>query len=208
MARYRDSVCRICRRENQKLFLKGERCMTEKCAFERRAYPPGVHGHGRIKFSGYAIQLREKQKLKRIYGLMEKQFHSYFVRAEKKKGITGMNLLTFLECRLDNALYRCGFASSRSQARMMVSHGLVEVNTRSVNIPSFQVKKDDVISLRKKSQKQVQVQASIENAKSRELPGWLEVDHSNFKGTVKDLPSREDITLPIEERLVVELYSK
>ncbi len=208
MARYSGSVCRICRRENQKLFLKGDRCLTEKCAFERRAYPPGVHGHGRIKFSEYALQLREKQKLKRTYGLQEKQFHALFVEAERCKGVTGSNLLRFLEARLDNVVYRLGFAASRAQARIMVAHGHVQVNGKRVDTPSYQVRKDQEISVREKSQKQVQFASAIEGAKNREQPGWLAVDFSNFKGTVKDLPTREDVTMPIEERLVVELYSK
>lgn len=208
MARYSGSVCRICRRENQKLFLKGDRCLTEKCAFERRAYPPGVHGHGRIKFSEYALQLREKQKLKRTYGLQEKQFHALFIEAERRKGVTGTNLLRLLETRLDNVIYRCGFAASRAQARIMVAHGHVQVNGKRVDIPSYQVRKNQEVSVRERSQKQVQFAASIESAKNREQPGWLAVDFDNYKGTVKDLPTREDVTMPIEERLVVELYSK
>lgn len=208
MARYTGSVCRICRRENQKLFLKGDRCLTEKCAFERRPYPPGVHGHGRIKFSEYALQLREKQKLKRTYGLQEKQFHSLFVEAERQKGVTGTTLLRLLETRLDNVVYRCGFAASRSQARLLVAHGHVRVNGKLVDIPAYQVKKNEVISVRESSQKQVQLAAAIEGAKNREQPGWLAVDFEKYTGTVKDIPSREDVTMPIEERLIVELYSK
>ncbi len=208
MARYTGPVCRICRRENQKLFLKGDRCMTEKCAFERRGYPPGQHGHGRIKFSEYAVQLREKQKLKRLYGLIENQFHSYFVRAERMKGVTGSNLLSMLERRLDNVAYRMGLASSRSQARLVVTHGHVEVNGKSVDIPSYLVKKGDTVILREKSQKITTILASLESAKSKEAPQWLEVDRASFKASIKDLPTKDDITVPVEERLVVELYSK
>ena len=208
MARYTGSVCRICRRENQKLFLKGERCMSERCSFERRGYPPGVHGHGRIKFSEYALQLREKQKLKRTYGLLEKQFHSYFVDAERMRGVTGTNLLSLLERRFDNVVYRTGFAQSRSQARIMVRHGLMRINGKKVDIPSYLMKKGDAVTVSEKAQKQVQFQAAIENAKSREQPGWIDVDFEKFTGTVKDLPSRDDVTMPVEERLIVELYSK
>lgn len=208
MARLIGSVCRICRRENQKLFLKGDRCMTEKCAFERRPYPPGQHGHGRIKFSEYALQLREKQKLKRTYGLLENQFHNYFVKAEQMKGVTGANLLQLLERRLDNVTYRSGFAGSRTQARVLVRHGHVLVNGKRVDIPSFQVKKGDVVSLSEKARKHVPVMAAIESSKSRELPNWVDVDRDQAKCVVKDLPSREDITMPVEERLVIELYSK
>ena len=208
MARYIEAACRICRRENQKLFLKGERCLTEKCAFERRAYPPGQHGHGRIKFSEYALQLREKQKLKRMYGLAEKQFRSYFERAEKMKGVTGSNLLSLLERRLDNVAYRLGLAASRSQARMLVRHGHIQVNDKKVNIPSFLVKKGDNLAVREKSQKKTNVVVALEATKTREMPQWLDFDKGQMKAIVKDLPSRNDITIPIEERLVVELYSK
>jgi len=208
MARYTGPVCRICRRENQKLFLKGERCLTEKCSFERRSYPPGQHGHGRIKFSEYALQLREKQKLKRLYGLAEKQFRAYFEDAERMKGVTGNNLLSLLERRLDNVAYRFGLGSSRTQARLVVRHGHVLVNGKKVNIPSFIVKKGDVISLSEKSQKHTAILASMEAAKNREAPQWLDVDRAAFKATVKDLPARDDITVPVEERMVVELYSK
>lgn len=208
MARYTGPVCRICRRENQKLFLKSERCLTEKCAFERRGYPPGQHGHGRIKFSEYALQLREKQKLKRLYGLMEKQFRAYFERAERMKGVTGNNLLTLLERRLDNVAYRIGLGGSRTQARIVVRHGHIAVNGQRVNIPSFLVSKGDVVTLTEKSQKITAILASLESAKNRESPQWLDVDRSAFKTTIKDLPSRDDVTIPVEERMVVELYSK
>jgi small subunit ribosomal protein S4 len=208
MARYTGPVCRICRRENQKLFLKSERCLTEKCAFERRQYPPGQHGHGRIKFSEYALQLREKQKLKRLYGLVEKQFRAYFDRAERMKGVTGNNLLSLLERRLDNVAYRIGLGGSRTQSRLVVRHGHVLVNGKRVNIPSFLVNKGDVISLGEKSQKITAILASLESAKNREAPQWLDMDKATFKATVKDLPSRDDVTIPVEERMVVELYSK
>ena len=208
MARYTGPVCRLCRRENQKLFLKGDRCLTEKCAFERRGYPPGQHGHGRIKFSEYALQLREKQKLKRMYGLMEKQFHAIFVTAERMKGVTGSNLLSLLERRLDNVAYRLGFASSRTQARGFVAHGHVLVNGKKVDIPSFIVKKGDVITVADKSQKNTALLASVETAKTREAPQWLDIDRASLKGAIKDLPTKQDITVPVEERLVVELYSK
>ncbi len=208
MARYTGPVCRICRRENQKLFLKSERCLTEKCAFERRGYPPGQHGHGRIKFSEYALQLREKQKLKRLYGLVEKQFRAYFERAERMKGVTGSNLLSLLERRLDNVVFRVGIGGSRTQSRLVVRHGHIAVNGKRVNIPAFLVKKGDVVSVAEKSQKITAILASLETAKNRESPQWLEVDRSTFKATVKDLPSRDDVTIPVEERMVVELYSK
>lgn len=208
MARYTGPVCRICRRENQKLFLKGERCLTEKCAFERRSYPPGQHGHGRIKFSEYALQLREKQKLKRLYGLAEKQFRAYFERAERMKGVTGNNLLSLLERRLDNVAYRIGLGTSRTQARMVVRHGHVLVNGKRVDVPSFIVKKGDTVTLSEKSQKVTTILASLESAKNREAPQWLDMDRAAFKTTVKDLPARDDVTIPVEERMVVELYSK
>lgn len=208
MARYTGPVCRICRRENQKLFLKGERCLTEKCAFERRSYPPGQHGHGRIKFSEYALQLREKQKLKRLYGLAERQFRAYFDRAERMKGVTGTQLLSLLERRLDNVAYRIGLGGSRTQARMVVRHGHVLVNGKRVDVPSYSVKKGDVVALTEKSQKITSILAAMEAAKNREAPQWLDVDRSAFKTTVKDLPARDDVTIPVEERMVVELYSK
>ena len=208
MARYTGPVCRICRRENQKLFLKADRCLTEKCAFERRGYPPGQHGHGRIKFSEYALQLREKQKLKRLYGLVEKQFRAYFDRAETMKGVTGSNLLQLLERRLDNVAYRISLGGSRTQARLVVRHGHVTVNGKRGDIPSFLVKKGDVVGLIEKSQKVTTILASLEASKNREAPQWIDVDQAAFKATVKDLPSRDDVTVPVEERMVVELYSK
>lgn len=208
MARYCESVCRLCRRENQKLFLKGERCYTDKCSFERRGYPPGQHGQGRIKFSEYGLQLREKQKVKRVYGLMEKEFRLTFERAEKMKGITGNNLIGLLERRLDSVSYRMGFASSRKEARQLVLHNHLLVNGKAVNIPSFVVRKGDTVEVREKSQKTTRVLSALEGLKRREVPQWLEVDSNTFKGKVRDLPSRDDVTLPMEERLIVELYSK
>jgi small subunit ribosomal protein S4 len=208
MARYCGSVCRICRRENQKLFLKGDRCFTEKCAFERRGYPPGQHGQGRIKFSEYGLQLREKQKIKRTYGLLEKQFRALFEEAERMKGVTGSNLLSMLERRLDNVAYRSGFANSRSEARQLVRHGHFTVNGRRVNIPSYLVKKGDLVEVGEKSRPVTRIGGALEAVKRREIPQWLELEASAFKARVRDLPARDDITAPMEERLVVELYSK
>ena len=208
MARYTDSVCRLCRRENQKLFLKGDRCYTDKCAIERRAYPPGQHGQGRIKFSEYGLQLREKQKVKRIYGLVEKQFRLTFEKAERMKGITGNNLISLLERRLDNVAYRLGFANSRTEARQLVLHKHVLVNGKPVNIGSYIIQKGDEITVREKSKKVVRIQAALEGLKRREVPQWLEIDPAQFKGRVRDLPSRDDVSTPMEERLIVELYSK
>jgi small subunit ribosomal protein S4 len=208
MARYTGSVCRFCRRENQKLFLKGDRCFTEKCSFERRAYPPGQHGQGRIKFSEYGLQLREKQKVRRMYGLLEKQFRNLFAKADRLRGITGENFLGMLERRLDNVVYRAGFANSRSEARQLVRHGHFIVNGKRIDIPSLQVSKGDVVAIREKSQNLTQVKAAIEAAKRREIPQWLEMNPAAFTATVRDLPARDDVTAPIEERLIVELYSK
>lgn len=208
MARYRGSVCRMCRREGLKLFFKGDRCYTEKCAFERRGYAPGEHGHSRKKFSDYGTQLREKQKLKRMFGLLEKQFRGYFVKADQRKGITGTNLLVFLESRLDNMVYRMGFAASRTEARQFVRHGHFKVNGRKVNIPSFLIKKGDVIELREKSKKVLPILESMETVARRGVPSWLELDKENCRGVVRALPTRDDITMPIQEQLVVELYSK
>lgn len=208
MARNICSVCRICRRENQKLFLKGDRCYTEKCAFERRGYPPGQHGQGRIKFSEYGLQLREKQKVKRTYGMLEKQFRTLFERAERTKGITGSNLLTMLERRLDNVAYRTGFASSRTEARQLVRHGHFTVNGKSVDIPSVLVEKGDLIEVHEKSRSTTRIQSAIEGVKRREIPQWLELDAGAMKARIRDLPSRDDVTAPTEERLIVELYSK
>ncbi len=210
MARYRGSVCRLCRRENARLFLKGDRCYTEKCGIERRHYPPGVHGQARMKkFSEYGLQLREKQKVRRIYGIMEKQFRSYFRHADRMKGITGENLLTLLERRLDNSAYRLGFASSRNEARQLVRHGHIRVNGAKVNIPSYLIGSGDLIEVREKSRKMDRSQAALESVVRRGVPSWLELDRENCKGTVRELPKREDLTTPeIHERLIVELYSK
>ena len=208
MARYRESVCRLCRREGIKLFLKGDRCYSDKCAFERREYAPGDHGQGRKKTSDYGVQLREKQKLKRIYGLLEQQFRSYFQKADRQKGITGTNLLVFLERRLDNMVFRMGFANSRTEARQLVRHNHFTVNGNKVNIPSYLIKAGDVIQVREGSKKIVRIQEAIDTVARRGVPQWLELDKDNFKGTVKMLPAREDLTMPVEEQLVVELYSK
>ena len=208
MARYCESVCRLCRRENQKLFLKGDRCYTDKCSFERRGYPPGQHGQGRVKFSEYGIQLREKQKVKRMYGLLENQFRLVFEQAERMRGVTGNNLISLLERRLDNVAYRLGFANSRTEARQLVRHRHLRVNGKMVNIPSFTVKKGDVIEVKEASKKVTRIQAALEGLKRREVPQWLEIDAAQFHGKVRDLPSRDDVTMPMEERLIVELYSK
>ncbi len=208
MARYSGPVCRICRRENQKLFLKGDRCYSEKCAFERRGYPPGQHGQGRIKFSEYGLQLREKQKIKKMYGLLEKQFRAAFEAADRSKGITGSNLLSLLERRLDNVTYRSGFANSRAEARQLVRHGHFWVNGKRVNIPSYLVGKGDVVEVREKSRNVARIGEAVENSKRREIPQWLELDAATQKSRVRDLPARDDVTAPMSERLVVELYSK
>jgi len=209
LARYIESACRLCRREKLKLFLKGDRCYTDKCAFERRSYAPGQHGQRRGgKISDYGIQLREKQKAKRIYGILEKQFRRYYVKADKQKGITGTNLLVLLERRLDNIVYRMGFTSSRDQARQLVRHNHFTVNEKKVNIPSFQVKKGDVVEVKEKSWKIPVVLEARETFVRREIPGWLEIDGDNFRGVVKAFPSREELTMPINEQLIVELYSK
>ena len=208
MARYTKSVCRLCRRENLKLFLKGERCYTEKCAIDRRTYPPGQHGQGRKKFSAYGAQLREKQKVKRMYGLLENQFRNVFFESDRRKGITGEILLSLLERRLDNTVYRLGFANSRNEARQLVRHSHFLVNQTKVNIPSFLVKPGDVIQLREKSKKVVRILEALEGMARRGVPPWLELDKEQLKGQVKAVPSREDITIPIQENLIVELYSK
>jgi len=208
LARYTDSVCRLCRRENMKLFLKGERCYTDKCAIERRNYPPGQHGQGRPKFSEYSIQLREKQKVKRMYGLFENQFRLTFAQAARAKGITGETLLVLLERRLDNVAYRLGFASSRAEARMLVRHGHILVNGKKVNIPSFSVRVGDVISVKEPSRQITRVLSAMEGAQRRGVPDWAEVDRDACSGRIKILPSRSDITMPINEKLIVELYSK
>ncbi len=208
MARYRASVCRLCRREGLKLFLKGERCYTDKCAIERRNYPPGEHGQGRVKFSEYSLQLREKQKLKRMYRLLEGQFRRLFERADRTKGITGETLMILLERRLDNMIYRLGFANSRAEARQLVRHGHFLVNDRKLDIPSALVKPGDVVTVRDRSRKVVRIQEALELSQRRGVPEWLEVDRPNFTGRIRALPARVDLTMPINEKLVVELYSK
>jgi len=209
LARYRGPVCRLCRRENLKLFLKGDRCYGDKCAFDRRPYPPGQHGQRRGgKISDYRLQLREKQKVKRIYGVLESQFRRYYELAAKRKGITGVNLLIILESRLDNLVYRAGFAGSRAQARQLVRHGHILLNGRKINIPSCLLKPGDVIEVRNKSRELKVIKDSMETVVRRGIPSWIEVDKEKFKATLKDLPKREDITIPVQEQLIVELYSK
>jgi small subunit ribosomal protein S4 len=208
MARYTGSSCRICRRENLKMYLKGDRCHTDKCAIERRPYPPGQHGQGRTKFSEYGVQLREKQKVKRLYGLLETQFRGYYHWASSKKGKTGENLLRFLEQRLDNTVFRAGFADTRSEARQLVRHAHFNVNGRRVNVPSFQVRAGDEVTVREKSRKIVRISEALEAVERRGVPQWIELDKKNFSAKVKAEPSRDDITMPIAEQLIVELYSK
>lgn len=208
MARYRESLCRICRRDGIKLFLKGERCYTEKCSIERRNYPPGEHGDQRKKFSEYAVQLREKQKVKHIYGVLEKQFRIYYRKADAQKGITGENLLNLLERRLDNAVFRLGLANSRNEARQLVRHNHFLVNSRKVNIPSYLVKVGDVIEVREKSRKIPPIVTALESVVRRGIPQWLELEKEQFRGVMKTMPTREDITLPINEHLVISLYSR
>ncbi len=208
MARYTGPKCRLCRREGMKLYLKGDRCYTDKCAYERRPYPPGQHGRRRKKSSDYDIQLREKQKVRRIYGVLERQFRRYFEIAESKKGVTGENLLRMLELRLDNVVYRLGFAVSRDQARQLVTHGHILVNGRKADIPSMQLKVNDVISVAEKSKDIPAIKEAQETLARRECPSWLEVNVEKLEGKVKALPRREDITFPVNENLIVELYSK
>ncbi len=208
MARYSGPVCRICRREGMKLFLKGERCLSEKCAFERRPYPPGEHGRRRIKPSEYQKQLREKQKVKRTYGLLEKQFRGYYKKAAQKKGITGENLLQMLETRFDDIIYRSGFAHSRPEARQLVRHGHFTINGRRVNIPSYRLRAGDVYGLAEKSKAADRVKEATGSAAKGQIPEWLSVDSKNLTGKVNDLPTREQIMMPVREQLIVELYSK
>ncbi len=208
MARYTESACRRCRREGLKLFLKGDRCYSEKCAYERRGYAPGEHGQIRKKFSDYGVQLREKQKLKRMYGVLEKQFRGYFEMADRQKGITGTNLLVLLERRLDNMVFRMGFASSRTEARQLVRHNHFLVNSKPVNIPSYLVKTGDSIEIREGSRQVERIIEAMETVARRGVPSWLELDKENFRGGIKALPSREELTMPVQEQLVVELYSK
>ncbi len=207
MARYRDAKCRLCRREGIKLFLKGARCFTDKCAIERRNYPPGQHGLNRGKLTPFGIQLREKQKAKRIYGVLEQQFRRYFESAERQKGATGENLLKLLELRLDNVVYRLGFAASRRESRQMVAHGHFQVNGRKVSIPSYLAKVGDTVELRPTSKQAARVDDNL-NAGRGQIPQWLELQPEGRRGVVRSVPLREDIQLPVSEQLIVELYSK
>jgi small subunit ribosomal protein S4 len=208
MARYTGPVCRLCRREGAKLYLKGDRCYTGKCAIDRRGYAPGQHGQGRKKVSEYGVQLREKQKTRRIYGILETQFRNYFEKAEKQKGITGENLLRLLERRLDNVVYRLGYAASRVEARQIVNHGHFTVNSKKVDIPSYLLRVGDVVEVREKSRENVRIKELAEQAARKTPPSWLEVSADQFTGTVIAIPSREEIDVPIEEHLIVELYSR
>lgn len=208
MARYKDAVCRLCRREGEKLFLKGERCYTTKCAIEKRAYPPGQHGQGRRKVSEYGIHLREKQKLRRIYGVLERQFARYFDVANWRQGVTGENLLQILECRLDNIAYRMGFAPSRSAARQLIMHGHIRVNGHKVDIPSYEVRAGDTVSVKQGSRNIPIIKSSVEVASSRGIPEWLEVDWEQQSGKVLSVPTREQMDLAIQEHLIVEHYSR
>jgi len=208
VANYNGPVCRNCRREGVKLFLKGTRCMTEKCAIERRSYPPGQHGQGRHRVTDYSAQLREKQKLRRIYGLQERQFRGIFKKADRLEGVTGDNLVSLLERRLDNVVYRLGFAYSRKQARQMVTHGHLLVNGRKTDIPSFVTSMGDVIELRMKSRESLTIQAALDSAEGRGMVSWLEFDRNAFKGNVRALPTKDEIGIPVNEQVVVELYSR
>jgi len=208
MARYTGPVCRLCRREGVKLYLKGDRCYSSKCAIERRGYPPGQHGQMRRKTTEYGMQLREKQKARRIYGVMERQFRNYYEEAVRQKGVTGENLLRLLERRLDNVVYRMGFAESRPQARQIVRYGHVEVNGKRVTIPSYLVKEKDVVAIRENSRSLGMFKEIAEAGESKVVPGWLSVNFETLTGQVNYLPKREDIDVPIQEQLIIELYSK
>jgi small subunit ribosomal protein S4 len=208
VARYTGALCRICRREGEKLFLKGDRCYTEKCAIDRRKYPPGQHGQAYRKLSDYGIQLREKQKVRKIYGLLEREFRLYFFEAERRKGITGEVLLQLLESRLDNIVYRMGFAPNRRKARQFVTHGHFLVNSKLVSLPSYEVKAGDFIEVKESSRDIPEITDSLSKAEHRGIPPWVEVDSANMRGKVAHIPSREEIQLPVQEQLVVELYSK
>ncbi len=208
MARYVGSVCRLCRREGAKLFLKGDRCFSEKCAVEKRNYPPGMHGQGRMRFSDFGTQLREKQKVKRMYGLLERQFRRTFKKAASMKGRSGENMLVLLERRLDNVVFRMGFATSRSEARQLVLHGHFTVNGRKAMTPSLLVREGWQVAVRERSQKIVRIAAALETVEGRSVPQWLDIDKEGFTGTVKQMPVREDITIPIDEQLIVEHYSR
>jgi len=209
MARYIGPVCRLCRREGMKLFLKGERCYTEKCAIEKRNFLPGQHGKARkAKLAGYGLQLREKQRVKRIYGVLENQFRRYFEAADRQRGITGELLLQMLECRLDNVIYRIGFSTSRAQARQLVRHGHFSVNGKKVDIPSYQVREGDIVAVRERSRQTAAVQHAIEEVKGRGIPEWLSLQADQASGRIVSLPTRAQINLPVQEQLIVELYSK
>jgi small subunit ribosomal protein S4 len=208
MARYKDAVCRLCRREGTKLFLKGDRCFSAKCGIERRAYPPGQHGQGRARFSDYGVQLREQQKVKRMYGLLEKQFADTMTRASRMKGRAGENLLVLLERRLDNVIFRMGFSTSRAEARQLVRHSHFLIDGRRASIPSMLVKQGAVITVAEKSRKVARIAGALETLESRSVPQWVEINKETFQGTVKSLPVREDITMPIQEQLIVEWYAR
>lgn len=208
MSCVKQSVCKLCRRENAKLFLKGDRCMTDKCSFERRPYPPGQHGQSRLKFSEFALQLREKQKAKRYYGVSERQFRKYFSLADRGADVTGTALLRLLELRLDNVVYTLGFATSRREARQMVSHGHILVNGKSVNVPSFRVRKGDVVEVAQASRAGAHVVKAVESANRTNVPSWLESSRTEFKGIIKDVPQRDEVTLVVEENMIVEYYSR
>jgi small subunit ribosomal protein S4 len=208
VARHIGALCRICRREGEKLFLKGDRCYTEKCAVERRKYPPGQHGQGHRKLSDYGFQLREKQKVRKTYGLLERQFRRYFYDAERKKGITGEVLLQLIESRLDNIVYRMGFAPNRRRARQLIGHGHILVNGKKVTLPSYAVKERDLVEIKESSKDMPEIIDSISRGEHRGIPAWVEVDGVNRKGKVLRIPSRDEIQLPVQEQLIVELYSK
>jgi len=208
MARYCESLCRLCRREGVKLFLKGDRCYTDRCAIDRRGYPPGQHGQERAKLSGYGLQLREKQKLRRIYGILEAQFRRYFKEARRVKGNTGTALLVLLERRLDNVVYRLGFASSRNEARQLVRHGHILVNGKRIDLPSYWVNVGESISVGEPSRQVTRINFSLDAVERRGVPAWLELNRPEFTGVIRTLPAREDLTMPMQEQLVVELYSK
>lgn len=208
MARYIGALCRICRREGEKLFLKGDRCYTEKCAVERRKYPPGQHGQGYRKLSDYGVQLREKQKVRKMYGIQERQFRTYFYEAERKKGITGEVLLQLIESRLDTIVFRMGFAPNRRRARQIIGHGHIFVNGKKVNLPSYSIREGDLVEIKESSRDMPEIVDSLSKSEHRGIPGWVEVDAANFRGKVIHIPSRDEIQLPVQEQLIVELYSK
>ncbi len=208
MSCIKNSVCKLCRRENLKLFLKGDRCYSDKCSFDRRPYPPGQHGQSRLKFSEFALQLREKQKAKRYYGVSEKQFVGYVKKADRAADVTGTALLKLLESRLDNIVYTLGFANSRREARQLVGHNHISINGKRVNIPSYLVKKGDIIQVDQKSREVTKVLGAIQSVARRNMPTWLEADYSQFKGTVKEVPNRDEVALAVEENMIVEYYSR